>query len=103
MNTINTEQYTALQTIAQGINQAITEYNEQNDILNQIISAFVHEDEENVFLEITHFRTHSAAEEAELYSAIDAIGRTLRTAGFSEDLRSSGDNSFVTSYTIIKP
>ena len=100
---MTTEQYTALKTIAAGINQAIQKYNDEHPILHQLIWAGIGGDEELIYFEIKHFRTHSATEEAELYSAIDAIGQTLRAAGFSEDLRSSGDNSFVTAYTITKP
>lgn len=99
-NTITAEQYTALVYIAQGINQAITEYNEQHDILNPIISAYVHQDEENAFFEVHHFRTHSAQEESDLYNAIDNIGKTLTTAGIPENLQHSGNDSFTASFTI---
>lgn len=102
MNSITAEQYTAMKTIAQGINQAIAAYNDQNDILHPIISVYVHQDEENAFFEVHHFRTHTAQEEADLYNAIDNIGRTLAAAGFPDTLQSSGDNSFTASF-IIKP
>jgi hypothetical protein len=100
MKTISTEQYTALQTIAAGINQAITEYNNQNDILHPILSVYVHQDEEHVFFEVHHFRTHTAQEESDLYNAIDNIGRTLATAGIPENLQHSGNDSFTASFTI---
>lgn len=100
---MTTEQYSELKIIANGINQAIQKYNDENPILHQLIWAGIGGDDEIIYFEIKHFRTHSAAEESELYRAIDSIGQTLRLAGFSEDLRSSGDNSFVTAYTIIKP
>lgn len=103
MKTISTEQYAALKTIAAGINQSIQEYNQENDILHPIISTEVHQDEEHVFFEVHHFRTHSAQEESDLYNAIDNIGRTLTTAGITENLQHSGNNSFTTAYTIIKP
>jgi hypothetical protein len=99
---MKTEITNALQIIANQINKEIAEYNERNDILHPLIWAGVNEDEEHVFFEITHFRTHSASEESALYNAINNIGRTLSAAGFADTLQSSSDNSFTASFSIIQ-
>lgn len=92
----------ALQIIANQINKEIADYNEANDILHPLIWAGVNEDEEHAFFEVTHFRTHSASEESDLYNAINNIGRTLSAAGFADTLQSSGDNSFTASFPYIQ-
>lgn len=108
MSTITLNQFETLKKIANEINAEIAAYNDDNDIVHQVIrvTASINEDENTAFLDITTFRTHSAAAETLAHNAIADLGKKLIGAGIPDTIEHSGDCSegynFTGYYTLAK-
>jgi len=98
-NTITIQQFETLQYLANRINVEISAYNDNNDIVHQLISVNAYETKDNeehehhAYFDITAYRTHSASEETLIHKAIEKIGKMLVTAGIPDAIRHTGDCS----------
>ena len=94
MITITQKDYTILQNIAEKINSEIKAYNETHDIVHQVISVSVSQDDDFIdhyaYFDIETFKTHSADEESLVYDAL-----------ITDVIKSSGDGSFTAVYKLI--
>jgi hypothetical protein len=96
-NTITIQQFETLRWLANRINVEISAYNDDNDIVHQLINVSAYEtkddEEHHAYFDITAYRTHSAAEEALIHKAIEKIGKMLVTTGIPDAIRHTGDCS----------
>jgi hypothetical protein len=97
INTITIQQFETLKHLADEINAEISAYNDENDIVHQLINVSAYEtkdnEEHNAYFNITAYRTHSAAEETLIHKAIEKIGKMLVTAGIPDAIMHTGDCS----------
>ena len=98
INTITIQQFETLQYLANRINEEISAYNDDNDIVHQLINVRVYEtkddEEHNAYFYINAYRTHSSLEETLIHKAIEKIGKMLVTAGIPDAIRDTGDCYF---------
>ena len=96
-NTITIQQFETLQHLANGINADISAYNDENDIVHQLINVSAYrseeEDEHHAYFDIIAYRTHSSTEETLIHKAIEKIGKMLVTAGVPDTIKHTGDCS----------
>jgi adenylate cyclase class IV len=96
-NTITIQQFETLQYLANRINAEISAYNDENDIVHQLINVSAYETKDNeehhAYFDITAYRTHSSSEETLTHKAIEKIGKMLVTVGIPDAIRHTGDCS----------
>ena len=107
MITITQKDYTILQEIAEKINSEIKAYNETHDIVHQVISVSVSQDDDFIdtyaYLDIDAYKPQSAEEEAWVFDAIRGIARHLTDALITDVIHYVGAGAFTATYKIENP